>query len=136
MQIKPGRSIALSDHPSFYYAPTWSPDGRKVAYLDKHLALWYVDAASGAPVKVDTDQFGGGYRIRKLRHPVWSPDSRSIAYTKERSNHLRALFLYSLETAKTQQITDGMSDVRYPCFDRGGKYLYFTSSTDLGPSGR
>jgi tricorn protease len=27
-----------------------------------------------------------------------------------------------------------MSDARYPAFDRSGKYLYFTASTNLGPS--
>src|SRR5262249_17399859 len=32
------------------------------------------------------------------------------------------------------QVTDGMSDARYPVFDKGGKYLYFTASTDVGPS--
>ena len=27
-----------------------------------------------------------------------------------------------------------MSDARYPVFDRNGKYLYFTASTDIGLS--
>src|SRR5438067_11849367 len=41
-------------------------------------------------------------------------------------------FLYSLEQKKSFQATDGMSDARYPVFDRGGKYLYFAASTDMG----
>ena len=32
------------------------------------------------------------------------------------------------------QITDGMSDARSPDWDKSGKYLYFTASTDLGLS--
>ena len=32
--------------------------------------------------------------------PSWSPDSRWIAYTKQLDNHLRAVFVYSLETAQ------------------------------------
>src|SRR5438132_7294060 len=40
------------------------------------------------------------------------------------------LFVYSLETAKSAEITDGMSDAQYPDFDKNGKYLYFTASTD------
>ena len=40
--------------------------------------------------------------------------------------------MYSLEQKKTSQVTDGMSDARFPRFDRNGKYLYFTASTDTG----
>jgi len=31
-------------------------------------------------------------------------------------------------------VTDGMSDARYASFDKNGEYLYFTASTDVGPS--
>src|SRR5215469_14036285 len=61
---------------------------------------------------------------------VWSPDSRWIAYTKQLKSHLHAVFAYSLEQAKSHQLTDGMSDALYPAFDKEGKYLYFTASTD------
>src|SRR5207237_8921404 len=39
---------------------------------------------------------------------------------------------YSLEKGKSFQVTDDMSDALYPVFDKNGKYLYFTASTDLG----
>ena len=45
---------------------------------------------------------------------------------------MHAVFVYSLETGKITQITDGMSDALSPKFDKGGKYLYFTASTDIG----
>ena len=127
------KKISLGAPPSFYYSPTWSPDSKKLAYYDKRLNLWYVDVekAGAAPVKVDKDPEG----IRTdVMEPVWSPDSRWIAYTKRLDNHLRAVFVYALDTAKAHQLTDGMSDARYPDFDRNGKYLYFTASTNLGPA--
>jgi tricorn protease len=49
-------------------------------------------------------------------------------------NQLDAIFLYSLETHKSTQVTDGMSDASSPAFDLNGKYLYFLASTDDGPS--
>ena len=64
----------------------------------------------------------------------WSPDSKWLAYTQSVSNRFHALFLYSIASGKSTQITDGMSDVRFPAFDRGGKYLYFTESTNYGTS--
>jgi tricorn protease len=44
------------------------------------------------------------------------------------------VFVYSLEQGKAFQITDGMSDALYPVWDKNGKYLYFTASTNLGLS--
>src|SRR5579863_6459515 len=47
---------------------------------------------------------------------------------------LRAVFVYSLATGKSTQITDGMSDARSAVWDKNGKYLYFTASTNSGPT--
>ena len=63
---------------------------------------------------------------------AWSPDSKWLAYTQSISNRFHVLFLYSMDSRQSTQITDGMSDVRFPAFDRGGKYLYFTESTNYG----
>ena len=45
--------------PSFFYAPHWSPDSKRIAFTDKHLRIWYVDVAGGKPVKIDTGLRGG-----------------------------------------------------------------------------
>ncbi|HUI43731.1 MAG TPA: protease, partial [Terriglobia bacterium] len=125
------RKIDLGHPPSFFYSPTWSPDSKKIAYNDKRLNLWYVDLDHPTPVKVDTDRFDSPLHEFDV---VWAPDSRWLAYTKQLQSTLRAAFVYSLETGKAMQVTDGMSDVLYPNFDKSGKYLYFTASTDMGLS--
>lgn len=121
--------IRLEDKPTFYMAPNWSPDSKKIAYLDAHLQTWYVDVEQKKPVLVDKDRYLGSDRS-----PVWSPDSKWLAYSKRLANYLGAIFVYSLDTAKATQLTDGMSDARHPVFDKDGKYLYFTASTDAGPT--
>jgi len=123
------RTIALGEPPSFFYAPTWSPDSRRIVYSDKRLNLWMVDLAAGTPRKLDTDLFDTPLQAFDA---VWSPDGRWLAYTKQLPNHLNAVFVYSFATNKAVQVTDGMSDCRYPAFDRDGEYLYFTASTDVG----
>src|SRR5262249_7891427 len=101
----------------------------KIAYADKRLNLWYLDVEKGTPVKIDTTPyFNPTFQISG----VWSPDSRWIAYARQLKSHMCAIFLYSLETGKSTQITDGLSDARFPAFDRSGKYLFFTASTDVG----
>jgi tricorn protease len=123
------RKIDLGDPPSYFYSPTWSPDSKKIAYTDKWLNLWYVDLEKPTPVKVDAD-----YYEETTMSPSWSPDSRWIAYAKTLPNYMHAIVIYSLETHESTQITDGMSDSGSPVFDKGGKYLYFTASTNIGPS--
>ncbi|MEO6246359.1 MAG: PDZ domain-containing protein, partial [Opitutaceae bacterium] len=120
------RIVELGSPPSFFYNLAWSPDSKRIAYSDKRGQFWYLDLEAQKPVKVDTDIAQRGARL------VWSPDSRWLSYEKELPNNLGAVFVYSLETATATQVTDGMSDARFPGFDRGGKYLYFTASTDVG----
>jgi len=125
------RKISLGEPPSFFYQPKWSPDSKKIAYTDKRLNAWYVDLDKPEPVKIDTDTYDVPQRNL---NPSWSPDSQWITYTKLLENHLRAVFVYSLANGKTTQITNGMSDAEYAVFDKNGKYLYFTASTNIGPT--
>ena len=126
------RKVSLGSPPSYFYSPVWSPDSKKVAYTDKRLNLWYVDVEkAAAPVRVDANTYDNPWRVVD---PSWSPDSRFIAYTKQLRNRLGTVFIYSLEENRTRQVTDNMSDARYARFDRDGKHLYFTASTNAGPS--
>lgn len=68
------------------YEPTWSPDGKLLAYVatsrdvttidsvaeDTH--LWVISASGGGGREVATDQ------DRRVRDPAWGPDGRSIYY--------------------------------------------------------
>jgi tricorn protease len=125
------KKINLGNPPSYFYSPEWSPDGKKISYTDKRLNLWYVDIEKGAPVKVDTNTYDNPWRVMD---PDWSPDSKWITYTKQLKNRMCAVFVHSLESGKSTQITDGLSDARFANFDKNGKYLYFTASTNAGPT--
>ena len=125
------KKISLGTPASFYYEPIWSPDSKKIAFSDKRLNIWYIDLAKGTPVKIDTDSYDAPVRTLD---PVWSPDSRWIAYSKTLTSHMHAIFAYSVEQSKSTQLTDGLSDARFPAFDQKGQYLYFTASTDVGPT--
>lgn len=118
---------------SFYFEPTWSPDSKKLFFNDSHLNLYYVDINSKEVVLVDSDKLASiTGRTRNHFQPSWSFDSNWIAYVKSLSNGVDAVFMYNLDTKKSHQITDGMSEAAQPAFSRDGKYLFFTASTNTG----
>jgi tricorn protease len=126
------RKIPLGDgSPGFYLSPAWSPDSKKIAYLRHDISLWYVDVEKGTNTRVDKNTFGD---FGDVMEPSWSPDGKWIAYARQLENRLRAVYLYSVEKNQTHQITDGLGDARHVTFDKSGKYLYFTASTDIGPT--
>ena len=127
------KKIRLGDQPGFYFSPRWSPDSKKIAYVDSHLTIWYIDLEQKKPVRVDKDMYWTWAGAGELT-PVWSPDSKWLAYARRIKNYMAAVHVFSLADGKATQVTDGMSDCRYPAFDKDGKYLYFTSSTDAGAS--
>jgi tricorn protease len=116
--------------PAFYFDPRWSPDSKKILLRDSNLALHYYDLDARKLVKIDQDSYDSPFRAEI--NASWSPDSRWVAYTKLLKNHLRAVHVYSLVEGQMHQITDGLSDARHAAFDRGGRYLYFTASTNVG----
>ena len=131
LQSGDGEPTKIELKPGFYRAPTYSPDSKKMALIDSFQRLWYVDLETKKQVEVDQDT----YQMRSGDIAgAWSPDSKWLAYSKVLPNELSAIHLFSLADGKPVQITDGMSDAGNPVFDKDGKYLYFTASTNAGES--
>lgn len=114
------------DNPTFFYSLVWSPDSKNLAFNDVKQNLYFLNIKSGKIVKVDTDPLFLHYPF-----PQWSPDSKWLTYSRSVDNEMSAVFLYSLKDGNTFQVTDGMSHVTEPVFDKNGKYLYFKASTDM-----
>jgi len=129
--LLPPKVIDLGPDASYFYSLQWSPDSKHIAFRDKHLRLWYVDVAGGKPIKIDTGLRGSFDTVMEV---AWSPDSQWIAYSRDLESQLHAIFLYSLSTHISKQVTDGMSNAAHPAFDPNGRYFYFTASTNNGPS--
>lgn len=122
------RKIEIEKNPSFYGPIAWAPDAKKLAFYDKSSALRIVNIDGGSARRIDNS-------VHPEPEPLtvsWSPDSRWLAYQKNLPNRLKAVFLHSLETGKSHQVSDSRYDAASPAFDANGKYLYFTASANAG----
>jgi tricorn protease len=123
------KKFPLANEATFYFEPKWSPDSKLIAFHDNKMQVWVLDTTTRKVSVIDKAVVDDGDY-----DAAWSPDSKWLAYTQTGTNRFHALFLYSIVSGKSTRVTDGMSDIRYPAFDRGGKYLYFTESTNYGTS--
>jgi tricorn protease len=112
---------------TYKYQPLWSPDGKKIMWSDKKLRLSYVDISTKEVVEVVKAVSW------EITNYAWSPDSRWIAYCKPEVETMNKIDLYSLETKKTYEVTDGWYNSDNPAFSSDGKYLFFVSDRDFNP---
>ncbi len=115
----------------FIFGLDWSPDGKRIAYYDNSQSIYVLDIATGASRKVAGNRV---YTPLVGLSYSWSPDSRWLAYTVDTQPLVSTLFLYDADQDKSTAITEGLSEVTQPAFERSGKYLYLLASTDAGPA--
>lgn len=116
----------------FYAYIHWSPDNKKVAYVDNGRHLFITDVASGNTTKIASDVLYKPGVFREL-FGSWSKDSKWLTYTIIKETFFEQAFAYSLEQNKSFALSDGLSNVTEPIFDASGKYVYMLASTDAGP---
>lgn len=114
----------------FYHAPLWSPDSLKIAYYDNSQSVYWLDVKSGISKKIAQQPT---YSPVIVLSYVWSPDSKWLAYAMDNEAGITTVYAHSTDQGTTTRVSDGLSDVKSPAFDRSGKYLFFLGSTDAGP---
>ena len=118
--------------PGFRYRLYWSPDNKKIAFIDKANQISIVNVATRQTQKVDK-ALSWMYGQQQGFNVSWSPDSRYLAYHRDLDNSNNAVFLFDTETGKATQITSGYYNTRNPVFDSEGKYLYVLTSQNFQP---
>ncbi len=116
----------------FRYKLFWSPNSKKIVFIDKAMKIKMYDLASGETTDIDQAlrfMHGGceGFSAS------WSPDSRWFTYSRDLGNYHNAVFIYDSRDKKIQQVTDGFYNCDNPVFDTEGKYLYLTTNQNFTP---
>ena len=116
----------------FYAHLHWSPDSKKIAFVDNGRKLYVTDIAAGNTTRIAEDVNFTPGTFREL-FGSWSYDGNNIAYTTITETNFEKAWIYSLKENKSHAVTDALSNVTEPVFDPSGKYLYLLASTDAGP---
>ena len=111
----------------WHYPPTFSPDGRWIAWSDQTQTLWIAPAAGGKPRQVDRS---AQYDITDY---AWSPDGRWLAYSKLLPNWYTTLSIYDTRDGRVHAVTGPTTYDYSPAWDPEGRYLYFLSTRATNP---
>ncbi|MDZ4076328.1 MAG: Tol-Pal system beta propeller repeat protein TolB [Hylemonella sp.] len=124
-----GAQPALTS-PEPIISPSWSPEGRQLAYVsfESRKPVVYVhDVASGKRRLVAN--FRGSNSA-----PAWSPDGRSLAVTLSRDGGSQ---LYTLDVttagSEPRRLTQSSSIDTEPTYSHDGKFIYFVSDRGGSP---
>ncbi len=129
----PGKEKRLTSYGAgFRYQIYWSPDSKKMAFVDKAMNILIYNMDEDKTLKVDKNKnlYEGGLENFSIS---WSPDSRWVAYQKELDNNHSAISLFDTKEEKFHQVTSGYYNDISPVFDPEGKYLFFITNRTFKP---
>ncbi len=116
----------------FRYQAYWSPDSRKLAFVDQAMNVQIRDLDRKQTTVVDQLRWLYHNELLDVRL-AWSPDSRWLAYDKLLENRNPAVFLFDVDSGERHQVTSGGYQDSSPVFDPAGKYLFLLTSRHLDP---
>lgn len=111
------------------YDPTWSPDGRRIAFASDrsgNMDIWSLNAdGTGGLVQLTSDP-------AQQRQPAWSPDGNQIAYVSDEDDNDN-IFVMDADGLNKRRLRDlASSNEQFPAWSPDGQWIIFTTDLD-GP---
>jgi Tol biopolymer transport system component/imidazolonepropionase-like amidohydrolase len=108
--------------------PSWSPDGKQIAFhsfWDGRYHIWTVSTSGGKPKQLTSG-------IYDDREPHWSPDGKQLVFASDRAGNYD-IWQLTLADGKLTQLTHDSGNDFSPAFAPDGKTVAFLSDRTDAP---
>ena len=127
-----GSNKLLSSDFNVAEAPTWSPDGRKIAFQAKNTGKYDIqvlDVLSGQTKRLTSHKSND-------THPAWSPDGKTIAFMSDRgkTEFVMDVYLMNADGSNVRRWTNKIDGSRFPAWSPDGKWIAFSAPASPGPA--
>ena len=134
MDLETGSEKQLTHYgPGYRYQLYWSPDSKKIAFVDQAMNIKVYDLASNNTLDIDKGLWLYEGNLENFSFS-WSADSRWLTYSRGLDNRYNAIFIYDTRSNLKTQVTSGFYNDTDPVFDPEGKYLYYLTCRHFQPS--
>ena len=115
----------LTDHSADNYSPSWSPDGRHLAFVSYRDGNWdiYVIGSDGSNLRNLTHDSAWDFS------PSWSPDGRYIAFSSWRDG-VPEIYVMGSDGSNLRNLTNHRDADLEPSWSPDGRRLAFVSDRD------
>src|SRR5258706_10403859 len=127
-----GKPTNLTNNPAEDSFPTWSPDGKQIAFVSNRAGsrdIWVMNAdGNGDPTQLTSRDRTGS--IQEIEYPDWSPDGAYIIFGGKEDGKDYEIYIIDVTTAGSQPkpLTDDPAVDTAPDWSPDSKQIAFMSN--------
>jgi len=116
----------------YRYNIMWSPDSKKIVFIEQDLEIKLLFVDSKEVVVVDSLNSGNHYRTANFS-VNWDKNSEWFTWSADCKTQNSVIAVYNIKKREKHILTSGFYDDSNPVFSADGKYLFFTTNRNFSP---